>query len=118
MSPLKQAAIAIIASAAFTQATLASNLNFLEYSPISYFTAKDSALMQANSDYALDHTKDGQKSSWNNPQTGAWGYAIPANTTRTNGTTCRDLTIYNNAHKTPGQATYHFCKINGQWKAS
>ncbi len=94
----------------------AGNYNFLNDSAISYFTQTDTDMMSANMQHALNRTPDGKKSSWKNPQTTAWGYAIPSQTRRQNGTTCRQLKIFNEAKKRTGVSNYLFCKIKGEWK--
>jgi hypothetical protein len=103
-------------SCIFATTAYASNYSFLNDSPISNFTSQDTAMMSANIQTALDLKSDDKKSSWKNPNTGAWGYAIPSHTTRQNGTICRNLTVFNEAKKIPGMSTYTYCKINGIWK--
>lgn len=105
-----------IACLSLTGIVAASNYTFLNDSAITRFTSKDNQLMQANIFNALDHTADGKKSSWKNPASGAWGYAMPYKTTKAEGTVCRHLTIYNEAAHIPGKQTYTFCKLKGKWK--
>ena len=94
----------------------ANNLSFLKDSAVSYFTDKDTDLMWGNTMNTLDHYSDGKKSFWKNSQSGAWGYAIPSDTTKIKGTTCRHIKIFNESHHRTGESNYTFCKINGKWK--
>ncbi len=103
-------------SCIFSANIYASNYSFLNDSAISNFTNQDAAMMSANIQTALNSKSDGKKASWKNPNSGAWGYAIPSHTIRQNGTICRNLTIFNEAKKIPGLSKYTYCKINGAWK--
>ncbi len=100
----------------FVQSSIASNINFLNFSAMNFFRGNDLQLMKTNTERALIQVQDGKKASWRNPETGSWGYAIPSNTSRANGMTCRNLKIANTARGVSGAATYRFCKVNGQWK--
>lgn len=94
----------------------ADNWTFLDGSAITYFTNKDKDLMEGNVLSALNRLPDGKKSTWKNPATGAWGYAIPSKTAIKNGNRCRTVTVFNSARQTTGQAVYRLCKINNQWE--
>ncbi len=83
---------------------------------ISFFDNQDTQMMSTTIQNALNRTPDGKKSSWKNSSTGAWGYAIPSNTSKRNGTICRKLTLFNEAQNRSGVSTYLFCKIKGEWK--
>ncbi len=95
---------------------LASNFTFLTDAPVSYFTNQDWDLYTAAQQKAVQ-TKDGVKTSWKNPDTGAWGFFIPSNTHNENGTTCRDLKVVNVAKQRSGESTYKICKTAQGWKA-
>ena len=107
---------AVLLSIAASTSALALNFSFLNNAAVSYFSNGDYKLMESAADQALDQGKDGQKITWKNPNTTAWGYFIPKNTTRKNGVVCRNLTIFNSAKDVTGLATYPFCKLNGDWK--
>ncbi len=94
----------------------ADNWSFLDGSAITYFTDQDKNLMEANLISTLNKTPDGKKSSWKNPHTGAWGYAIPSKTRSENGNRCRTVTVFNSARQTTGQAMYRLCKIKNEWE--
>jgi len=100
----------------FSFTSYADNWSFLDGSVITYFTDKDNELMQANVISALNKTPDGKKSMWKNPSTGAWGYAMPSKTAVKNGNRCRNVTVFNSARQTTGQAVYRLCKIKNQWE--
>jgi hypothetical protein len=99
----------------FTQSVLASNFDFLSYSPITFFRGNDEKMMMENVDTTLNTKADGVKSSWKNSQTGTWGFAIADKTTTKNGTTCRQLTVFNDARQVTGESHYQVCKVNGKW---
>jgi surface antigen len=94
----------------------AFNLSFLEYTPTYYFIKSDWTLMQNTINDALNHGRDNQRFSWKNPASTAFGYVTPSATSRSNGQLCRLATIWNSAKTVTGDATYRFCKIDGEWK--
>lgn len=116
MKSLQTISFIVFIGILFVQPSVASNLNFLNFSAMNFFHGNDMQLMQANTYRALNQVKDGKKASWSNPDTGSFGYAMPSNTSRVNGRTCRNLKIANTAQKVSGAATYRFCKINNEWK--
>lgn len=103
-------------SSILSSTLFASNLSFMRDSAISYFSDTDTNMMFANVKSALSHNPDGKKSTWKNPTTGAWGYAIPSHTRQQNGTTCRNVKIFNEAKDRTGVSSYVFCRIKGEWK--
>jgi surface antigen len=98
-----------------SQCIFASNLGFLSYSPITFFRGNDEQMMMNNVTETLNTKADGVKSSWKNPQTGTWGFAIADKTIMRNGVTCRTLTVFNDARQVTGEARYQLCKLNGKW---
>jgi surface antigen len=96
----------------------AFNLSFLEYTPTYYFVKSDWTLMLATITKSLDHGKPGIKYRWKNPDSTAFGYVMPLATSKVGGNECRHATIFNSAKTVTGQATYRFCKIDGDWKVS
>lgn len=86
--------------------------------PVPPLTPEDNKLIQENIFNALDHNADGKKSAWQNPKTGASGYALPSHTTKLRGTECRDFIVYNEASHIKSQASYTACKFKGKWKIS
>ncbi|MES2219207.1 MAG: RT0821/Lpp0805 family surface protein [Pseudomonadota bacterium] len=98
--------------------TYAFNLSFLEYTPTYYFTHSDMDMMQATVNRALNSGRDNQRFNWNNPETTAFGHVTVSDTTRQDGTLCRRAKIFNSAKTVTGEASYRFCKINGEWKTA
>jgi surface antigen len=94
----------------------AFNLSFLEYTPTYYFTKSDWTIMQKTINDALNHGRDNQRFSWKNPDSTAFGYVTPSATTHSDGQFCRRVDIFNSAKTVTGDATYRFCKIDGEWK--
>jgi surface antigen len=95
----------------------AFNYSFAEYTPTYYFIKSDWTLMEKTINAALAHGSDGQRLSWSNPDSTAFGYVTPSDTTRDNGQLCRQVKIYNSAKTVTGEASYRFCMVNGSWKA-
>ncbi len=94
---------------------LASNYGFLNNTAMTYFTQQDWQLFNKAQRMALG-SRDGVRIQWKNPQSGSYGYIVPSNTTRHNGTTCRDLTFVTTANLVNGQATERFCRNGNQWE--
>ena len=118
MKFLKVVAIALFLLGLNT-VSYASNYAFLDGSAITYFTDQDRDLMMSNIYKVLNRYPDNKKSSWVNPKSKAWGYAMVTKTMRqNNGLLCRALLIVNNAHHIPGKSTYRVCKIKGSWKVT
>lgn len=99
-----------------TTAAQAFNTSFLDYSGMSNFTSADWKISEDSAVAALDRGKDNVKAYWHNPHSQASGYVIPFNTTHRQGVTCRDLVIFNQARDVTDKATYHFCKLQGEWR--
>lgn len=100
------------------QPLLASNLRWLNYSPVRFFTDHDWAIATAAGRQALNETKDGETVSWENPKSGNFGSLTPLGTATKNGETCRQLRIVNNAKGMMGSSVYEFCqKQDGKWGA-
>ncbi|VVC75273.1 hypothetical protein AQUSIP_05610 [Aquicella siphonis] len=93
----------------------AVNQAFMSNSAMSYFTKEDWQIFNKTQANVLDKTKDGDKTSWQNPGTGAFGYMIPSDTHKENGMTCRKLFFFNTANQIQGEGTYKFCKTNNKW---
>lgn len=96
----------------------AFNMSFLSYSPAYYFTAQDWKIMKGTADNVLSHGRDNVQVTWSNPKTGANGIFTPYSKFSQNGTICRKMKIFNEAHNQTGEATYLFCSIRNEWKLS
>lgn len=116
---MKKASLGLLLAALLCGSAHAFSTDFLDYSGMANFTSADWNLAKENAIKALETAKDNSKLSWSNPQTKASGYAIPSNTIHVPGATiCRDLFVHNQAYKVIDEASYHFCKINGQWRVA
>lgn len=89
---------------------------FFRDTAAAHFTKEDAEIYKHAQYDALDHSKDGRKTSWSNPQTGAHGYFIPEKTRKEKGMTCRDLSVFNFAEHRSGKSSWKFCKIHNEWK--
>lgn len=94
----------------------AFNLSFMDYSSVYYFTPGDWSISKTTAMKTLNTGRDNVKVSWRNPETKAHGYFIPSDTKKQNGTICRQMEIFSNAHDVTGKSSYHFCKIKGEWR--
>lgn len=93
------------------------NLGFLHNAPASYFSERDWELLTAAVDRVLAGKQDGQPVSWENPESGHRGTVTAVNTTQDQGSTCRELKIYNQVEKASAQSYYRFCEQpDGSWK--
>ena len=110
---------AFTAALVFAQPALSSNMRWLEYSPVRFFTNKDWEIAKEAARTALNDKTDGETVSWKNPETGNYGSLTPLTTVTKKGMKCRLLHIMNHANNLDGQAKYEFCqKPDGKWKAA
>jgi hypothetical protein len=90
---------------------IASNLDFLRTSPISYFNEDDKKLMMDNARSVLDSQASAAKSGWSNPKTGSSGEAqVTDQFTSAQGTLCKHLRIVNRTRTLNSDATYTVCR--------
>lgn len=105
--------LCLISGAATSQA---QNLNFLRESPIAWLDDNDEAILRATIDAVLE-APDGTATDWQNPATGANGRVQVVDTHEAFGTTCRRLTMRNEARGRKGGGTYRLCLAkDGNWK--
>lgn len=103
--------LALFVAAATSVAAHASNLSFLNDSPLSYFKPEDVDLMMQNARKVLDSSDPAAKHSWSNPKTGASGSAqAKGQFTASDGTRCKRLQIMNKTKNVQNEATYTVCK--------
>lgn len=109
------AALAAFMGAASMITASAANLNFLDKSPVSYFTPEDFELMHNNAVKALDAADGTPKQSWSNEKTGASGWAqVRGQFKSSDGTPCKRLRIVNKAKGLSSDATYTVCNYPGR----
>ena len=90
---------------------VASNLDFLKTSPISYFNEDDKKLMMDNARSVLDAPASDAKSAWSNPKTGSSGEAqVTGQFTSSTGVLCKQLRVVNRARTLNSVATYTLCR--------
>lgn len=90
---------------------VASNLDFLRTSPISYFNEDDKKLMMDNARGVLDSPANAAQSSWSNPKTGSSGEAqVTDQFTSAQGTLCKHLRVVNRTRTLDSDATYTVCR--------
>lgn len=113
---MKKLLFILLLNSIFISQIYASNYSFLNYSPVFYFTDQDWQIMDSTLKNVLNNGRTNAKVEWRNPATGAHGYFIPVSSSGKKGKNCRYINIFNEAKNVTGQATYQFCKINGNWK--
>jgi len=113
-----QALVALALITLFSQVAYSSQLRWLNYSPVRYFTDADWDIAKTAARNALNDGKDGVTVNWDNPESKNHGSLTPLSTNLKNGTTCRHLKIENHANGLSGMAVYEFCKKpDGKWGA-
>ncbi len=97
--------------------SLAVNMQFLKYSPVSDFTAEDFEMLQNTGKAALKENKDGVSSEWKNAESKNSGIITPLKTLEIDGMHCRKTKIENHTETRSGNATFTFCKTSdNKWK--
>jgi 17 kDa outer membrane surface antigen len=91
------------------------NSDFLHDSAARTFDSEDWTLLNAAGDKALQ-LPNGKKAAWKNPKTGHEGTIQPLNKINKNGTTCRDLRIFNRDQHNTDRYVFMFCKYKEGWK--
>lgn len=87
--------------------------------PLSLMTKKDVELYEAALKKSLDSGKDGEKSQWSNPESGASGMLQPRSTFTDRDKQCRDLYMETKAKGRNEKGTWPFCReADGSWKLS
>jgi surface antigen len=113
---IKKYFLSIFLSLVFVSSMQAANMQYLRYSPVSHFTAKDFELLNTTSHNALEKNADEQTSEWKNSDSNNSGSITPLNTEIIDGNTCRKVKIVNQAQNQFGESVFTFCKINNEWK--
>lgn len=94
-----------------------ANFKFLEDSVIASYNDEDLELLKSALKKTLNNNKDGEVTTWKNPETGNAGAIAPANTFEKDGMTCRRIKIINRAGEKKGKSEFNYCKVaDGSWK--
>jgi surface antigen len=103
------------ASLVMNPAAWASNLSFLEDSPMTYFDKEDMRLQREAALKVLEDKSSRAQQTWKNPATGHSGkvHGLGAFTSQ-DGLACRRVRIFNRAEGVESQATYTVCKYAEQ----
>ena len=96
----------------------AINLNFLsQQAPARNFTDDDWSILQQAVSHALEQLPDGEKHSWNNPETPSSGVIEVLKTFDKQGQTCRQVRFINWHAELSGRSEFVYCKqASGEWK--
>jgi surface antigen len=96
---------------------MASNLRFLDDTPVSRFNQQDMRLLQDSLDKAMNEAADGTTVEWANDKTGAGGTITPNGRFERTGTECRKARLTTRFKTLKGGGEYNFCKgSQGQWQ--
>jgi surface antigen len=97
---------------------VATDLRWLNHSPVRFFSAADWDLAREAARRALNKAQDGETVAWTNPDSSHHGSVTPLSTTARDGATCRELKIANHAKRLHGSSVYLFCRQpDGRWAA-
>jgi hypothetical protein len=89
----------------------ASNLGFLNDSPVSHFNDEDLRLQREAALKVLENKSSRTKESWKNPANGHSGKIEGLGAfTAQNSLACRRIRVFNRAEGLEGQAVYTVCK--------
>lgn len=95
----------------------AFNLRWLDNTPASEFTDQDWKLLEQTVTQALTQSKQGDRLTWENPETGHSGSVSNIGPVDRDGRTCIRLGIYNKTEKLSGSSVASFCpQADGGWK--
>ena len=115
--PTLRALIGILAIVALPAA--ASNLDFLQDTPLSEFSDEDRKLFAATLAQTLSEADDNEVRKWSNPATKFGGEITPLRTRTRGDTVCRDVAIVNTAKARTEKSVYTYCREReGEWRLS
>jgi hypothetical protein len=97
---------------------LASNLTFLNDTPLAAFTDEDYAIMRQNAETVLSDAKTPAKREWKNPKTKSSGTAETlAAFAGPKGEPCKRIQIVNHAAGRDSKASYTLCTMDAEgWR--
>ena len=102
----------------FSMQLSASNLKWLEYSPVRRFTEEDWDMAKSTAKTLMDAGNPNESADWSNAATGNGGKFTILETSEKDGTTCHSIRIENYSKTMRGGGTYLFCKQpDGSWKS-
>ena len=113
MKALRAALPAALAAILGIWALPARAMDFMEYSPIAYYTAGDNRIADAAGLDALENYADMEERQWTNPDTGASGSITPLETwTNEAGHTCRRARAVDRTTNPPlsGEFVFDLCR--------
>ncbi|WP_246797619.1 RT0821/Lpp0805 family surface protein [Burkholderia perseverans] len=118
LSNLSQALAGAALMAAALGAQAQSNLNFLNDTPITYFSKADVASLTKAVHQARDEGKDGETTEWNNGNRGVRIEAkLTPSTAEQDGHTCREIATEINAKGQSMTLRPRYCKTPaGKWQ--
>ena len=100
---------AALIAASFSTPTFAFNELFMARGPMGHLKKSDVTIARAEIRKALDTGKDGETSSWSNPETKASGTIKPTKTFTKDGMRCRATEFTTSAGGERGASTWNLC---------
>lgn len=108
---------AVLLGALLPAAACALNLQFLSQAPIAFADAEDEAIFNQHLDALLESGELGQKTTWENPNTGAKGELTLLERFDYESRPCGNVDIRNEAGGRTGGGVLTSCRLGtGEWK--
>lgn len=108
----------LLATAVVGTAAASTDVRWLNFSPVRFFTEQDWEMARETVRRALEDGADGETVEWTNPDSGSRGTITPTGSTGEDGETCRAVKITNHANGLEGGGTFEFCRqADGSWGA-
>ena len=103
-------------AASLPTTTLAVNELFMARGPLGNLKKSDITIARAAIRTTLDTGKDGETSTWSNPETKASGTIKPTKTFTKDGMRCRATEFTTSAGGERGASTWNLCSTKDGWK--
>ncbi len=109
---------AALMAASLSTPSLAVNELFMARGPMGHLKKSDISIARAEIRKALDTGKDGETSTWSNPETKASGTIKPTKTFTKDGMRCRATEFTTSAGGERGASTWNLCSTKDGWKVA
>ena len=107
---------AAVIAASLSTPSFAVNELFMARGPLGQLKKSDVTIARAEIRNTLDTGKDGETSTWSNPETKASGTIKPTKTFTKDGMRCRATEFTTSAGGERGASTWNLCSTKDGWK--
>ena len=107
---------AALIAASLSTPSFAVNELFMARGPLGHLKKSDVTIARAEIRKTLDTGKDGETSTWSNPETKASGTIKPTKTFTKDGMRCRATEFTTSAGGERGASTWNLCSTKDGWK--